>query len=179
MEQLRRLTAEWPAHSRPVLSNRSLKRVTAKTLCIYARQAVPFARYASQQDLYGDKQELEVALQLYLPQLANRFLRPFTSCLKFFFPFLDRTRVLADLRGQEEENPSVPTTPASRRMMLAIAFFVWTFLGAAEAVGVVVMFETMLRTCEALKIRAVDVIFRGNGVYRTIIRLGKSKNGRE
>ena len=179
MEQIRTQTAAWPANARPVLTARSLKRVTANTLAIYAQRAIEFVRFANQQGLWQSIADLEVALQLYLPQLADRYLRPFTSCLKFFFPFLDRTRVLADLRGQEQTNPSEPTTPVSRRMMLAIAFFLWAFLGVAEAIGVVVMFETMLRTCEALKIRAVDVIFRGMGVHRTIIRLGKSKNGRE
>ena len=164
---------------RPIQTIRSLKRVTANTLAVYAQRAIEFVRFANQQGLWQSIADLEVALQLYLPQLADKYLRPFTSSLKFFFPFLDRTRILADLRGQEQTNPSEPTTPVSRRMMLAIAFFFWSFLGVAEAVGVVVMFETMLRTCEALKIRAVDVIFRGNGVFRTIIRLGKSKNGRE
>ena len=41
------------------------------------------------------------------------------------------------------------------------------------------MFEGKLRTCEALKIRARDIIFSSNYVARTTIHLGKGKNGRE
>ena len=41
------------------------------------------------------------------------------------------------------------------------------------------MFEGKLRTCEALKVKAADIIFASDYVKQTTIRLKKNKNGRE
>ena len=41
------------------------------------------------------------------------------------------------------------------------------------------MFEGKLRTCEALRVEASDIIFSSEYVKQTTIRLGKTKNGRE
>ena len=41
------------------------------------------------------------------------------------------------------------------------------------------MFDAKLRTCEAIKVRGSDVIFRNQRIKNTTIRLGRTKNGRE
>ena len=81
-----------------------------------------------------------------------------SGALAYFFPSFTPLPVVADLKGLENIRESVPTTLITRKLMLALSMFFWSELTAAEAIAVVVMFERMLRTVGAPKVRAVDII---------------------
>ena len=154
-------------------------RVTQATVVKYAKAALPFCMFVSENDLFSGIETLEGAVGLFLPQVRDQDLRMLSGGMRHFFPFIGKTRISADWKGLEKTNERRPRTPASRRISRAFTHFLWEETSFAEATGVQTMFDGKLRTCEALKVRAVDVIFASSSVKNTTIRLGKTKNGRE
>ena len=69
----------WPRRILPILTDRSMLRVAASTLLSYARQILMFVIFANQQDLFHSREELETALQMYVAQIADRYLRACVS----------------------------------------------------------------------------------------------------
>ena len=161
------------------MTARSQGRVTQATLIKYAKAVLPFCRYVSNNGLFDGLETLEGAVGLFLPSVRDQDLRMLSGGLRFFFPFIGKTRISADLKGLEKSNDRRPRVPASKRISRAFTHFMWEELSFAESTGVQVMFDAKLRTCEALKVRASDVIFSSSSVRNTTIRLGKTKNGRE
>ena len=154
-------------------------RVTQATQIKYAKAVLPFCKYVSENDLFHGLEALEGAVGLFLPQVRDQDLRMLSGGLRFFFPFIGKTRISADLKGLEKSNERRPRVPASKKLSRAFTHYMWGELSFAEATGVQVMWDAKLRTCEALKVRAVDIIFSSDSVKNTTIRLGKTKNGRE
>ena len=154
-------------------------RVAKETTVKYAKAVLPFCKYVSENGLYGGLEALEGAVGLFLPSVRDQDLRMLSGGLRFFFPFIGKTRISADLKGLEKSNERRPRVPASKKLSRAFTHYMWGELSFAEATGVQVMFDAKLRTCEALKVRAIDVIFASSTVRSTTIRLGKTKNGRE
>ena len=154
-------------------------RVAQATTVKYAKAVLPFCKYVSENDLFNGLESLEGAVGLFLPSVRDQDLRMFSGGLRHYFPFIGKTRISADLKGLEKRNERRPRVPASEKLSRAFTQYMWGELSFAEATGVQVMFDGKLRTCEALKIRACDVIFASSSVKNTTIRLGKTKNGRE
>ena len=81
---------------------------------------------------------------------------------------MGRTRISADLKALEKMHKRKPRTPATRRISKAFAFYMWQETSFAEATGVQTMFEGKLRTCEALRVRACDIIFSSDYVQSLV-----------
>ena len=154
-------------------------RVAQATTVKYAKAVLPFCKYVSENDLFHGLESLEGAVGMFLPQVRDQDLRMLSGGLRHYFPFIGKTRISADLKGLEKTNERRPRVPASERLSRAFTHYLWGELSFAEATGAQVMFDAKLRTCEALKVRACDVIFASSAVRNTTIRLGKTKNGRE
>ena len=158
---------------------RSCGRVAANTLGKYAKAVLPYCKFAAEHGYFSSVGMLEGAVGEFLPRVRDTDLRMLSGRMKHFFPFVGKSRISADLKGLERTHERRPRTPASRRIARALAHFLWSKLSYAQATGVITMFEGKLRTCEALKVKAADVIFASERVKQTTIRLGKTKNGRE
>ena len=154
-------------------------RVAQATTVKYAKAVLPFCKYVSENDLFHGLETLEGAVGLFLPSVRDQDLRMLSGGLRHYFPFVGKTRISADLKGLEKTNERRPRVPASKKLSRAFTHYMWGELSFAEATGVQVMFDAKLRTCEALKVRACDIIFASSTVKSTTIRLGKTKNGRE
>ena len=164
---------------KPILSARALRRVTPHTLSIYVSACLAFFVAVSQViDL--DKQVLEVLAGDFAVNLRDCDLRPFHAGMRFFTPFLDLSRITAELKGLQQSTTTIPTAPVSYEMHVAFAHFCRVTFGAAAGAGVLVAFEGLLRCVELLKIKALDIVWRNNtSILRTTIRLGVTKNARE
>ena len=154
-------------------------RVARATLGKYAKAVLPYAKFVAKNGFFTSVEQMEGAVGLFLPEVRDADLRMLSGGMKHFFPFVGKTRISADLKGLEKTNERRPRTPASKRISRGFTRFVWEETSFAEATGVQTMFDAKLRICEAIKIRAIDVIFASDSVKNTTIRLGKTKNGRE
>ena len=140
----------------------------------YSKVVRPFYEFADQQAYCHDIVSFEVVFVCTFQRSRTRIGECFRGACIIFFPFLGRGRIIADLMGLGKSRQSEPTTPATRKIVArAFAMYMWTETSAAEATGVQTTFEGKMRTCEALKVRARDIIFSSTHVARTTIRLGK------
>ena len=154
-------------------------RVARATLGKYAKAVLPYVKFLNKHDLFGTVQDMEGAVGMFLPDVPDSQLRMLSGGMRHFFPFVGKTRISADLKGMEKQNERRPRTPASRRLSRGFTRFVWEQTSFSEGTGVQTMFDAKLRTCEALKVKASDIIFRNHRIKNTTIRLGRTKNGRE
>ena len=154
-------------------------RVARATLGKYAKAVISYVKFINKHEYFQTVQEMEGAVGMFLPEVPDSKLRILSGGMKHFFPFVGKTRISADLKGLERINERRPRTPASRRISRAFTRFVWEQTSFSEGTGVQTMFDAKLRTCEALKVRGSDIIFRTNRIKNTTIRLGRTKNGRE
>ena len=176
---MQQATAGWPRVLQPLLTARSLRRVTPNTLSIYVGACLGFfAAVAGVVDL--DKQLLEVLAADYATTLRDTDLRPYHAGLRFFVPFLDLSRITAELKGLQQSVVTIPTAPISYELHIAFAQFCRIMLGPPAGAGVLVAFEGLLRSSEMLKIKAIDIVWRNlTSIQRTTIRVGVTKNHRE
>ena len=154
-------------------------RVARATLGKYAKAVLPYVKFISKHEFFDSVEQMEGAVGMFLPEVPDSQLRMLSGGMRHFFPFVGKTRISADLKGLEKTNERRPRTPASRRISRGFTRFVWEETSFSESTGVQSMFDAKLRTCEALRVRAVDVIFRNHRIRNTTIRLGRTKNGRE
>ena len=154
-------------------------RVARATLGKYAKAVISYVKFINKHEYFQTVQEMEGAVGMFLPEVPDSKLRILSGGMKHFFPFVGKTRISADLKGLERINERRPRTPASRRISRGFTRFVWEQTSFSEGTGVQTMFDAKLRTCEALKVRGSDIIFRTNRIKNTTIRLGRTKNGRE
>ena len=154
-------------------------RVARATLGKYAKAVLPYVKFLNKHDLFGTVQDMEGAVGMFLPDVPDSQLRMLSGGMRHFFPFVGKTRISADLKGMEKQNERRPRTPASRRLSRGFTRFVWEQTSFSQGTGVQTMFDAKLRTCEALKVKASDIIFRNHRIKNTTIRLGRTKNGRE
>ena len=169
---------------RPLCSERSTCRVQANTLQgVYLPAILKFVKYVNRTaPMYGLELSRDVLSFLageYAVFLSNTEVRPFHAGLNFFMPFLDRSRVTAELKGLERMVPTVPTTPFTYELVISLAIYALGTLGPEQAVGVIVGFFGLLRSAEIIQIRGVDVLLRCASVFMTTIRLSKTKSNRE
>ena len=182
VERIRNATAAWRPGLRPVSSWRASKRVQAKTLTLYVAAALLFVIFVNglgQAATWGNPDDLAFFAGEYTVLLENSKVRVFHASFQYFWPFIEKSRVTAELKGLEKSTNRNPTTPITFRLLTTLAWFVSRHAGLAPAVGVILAFGALLRTKELLAIRRTDIIWRGGHVVRTHIRLGYTKNNRE
>ena len=180
--QLRDRTMFWPVVLQPTASERANRRVKPATSRTYLRGILPFVSLINTAQVPLTNENLSYMAGQHAVSLRSTDVRAFHSGFKFFFPFLDHTRVTAELKGIEKIEPSLPTVPLTLPILVCLVMWTWTKYGLARAVGLIVGFFGLLRSAEIHKIRRSDVMFRGDGrshVKVTTIRLGTTKNGRE
>ena len=134
-------------------------RVARATLGKYAKAVLPYVKFLNKHDFFGTVQDMEGAVGMFLPDVPDSQLRMLSGGMRHFFPFVGKTRISADLKGMEKQNERRPRTPASRRLSRGFTRFVWEQTSFSEGTGVQTMFDAKLRTCEALKVKASDIIF--------------------
>ena len=115
----------------------------------------------------------------YAIDLEDSQLRPFHASFQYFWPFIDKSRITCELKGLEKTANKVPTTPITYSLTTSMARWLWKRYGLGPAVGVLVAFGGLLRTKEILCVKKCDIIWRGDHVVQTTIRLGITKNNRE
>ena len=179
---MRANTERWRPGLRPVSSTRGLNRVAIATIALYLAACLPFVLYVEQKGLegtHGSHEDLAYFAGEYATTLSNQKIRSFHAGFQYFWPFIDKSRVTAELKGLEKCVPRVPTTPITFNLMCTLAWFVKVNYGMPQAVGIIVCFGALLRSAELVKVRVCDVIFREKHIVRTYIRLGSTKNNRE
>lgn len=154
-------------------------RVASGTLLLYLAAVLPYVNHVNNSSLSPTIHELAFQAGEYSQNLRDCDVRVFHSGFSHFFPFVDRARITAELKGVEKCTPKNPTTPFTWKMMISLSYFARQTLGLPQAVGVIVGFSCLLRTAELIRVRVLDIIFRGGHVARTTIRLGLTKNNRE
>ena len=164
---------------RPVNTFRSNSRNKPSTVDGYLDVLLPFVERINKLTLPITVDELGYQAGIHSVSLNDSKVRIFHASLGYFLPFINRTRVTAELKGLEKLRPSTPASPLTFPLLIALsAFCSWTY-GFAQAVGVVIGFFGLLRAQEISKIRKIDVMIRGGDIKLTTIRLGQTKNGRE
>ena len=186
---VRQMTDGWSESTRPILSKRSMSRVQPATLITYLKAIVLFVSSVDMQRQRGifpshphrvqSKEEVEMLAANHAYTLPDGEVRGFHASFGFFFPWCDRSRLTAELKGIEKCSPSTPTTPMTYAMVIAMAVYARATLGLPQAVGVVIGFFGLLRSAEILRVRACDVMLRGGATALTTIRLLSTKSGRE
>ena len=175
-------TRFWRPGLRPHCSMRATGRVQPSTILLYAAACLLFIAFCNLKGnlvWQGTSDDLAYYAGEYAVTLENSKVRGFHAGLQHFWPFLDKSRVTAELKGVEKCTPKVPTTPMTFLLATAFASYVRRTVGMPQAVGILVAFGTLLRTAELVKIRRSDIIWRSQYVVRTTIRLGETKNNRE
>ena len=149
-------------------------------MIVYLAAVLPFVIYVNQRGFPLTSNNLAFMAGEFAVSLQDSKIRGFHAGLNHFFPFLDHTRVTAELKGIEKSTPSSPTTPFTLQMLVAFAYFVRMTFGMPQMTGILCAFDGLMRSIELLKVRAIDVILRNNTTVRqTSIRLGTTKNNRE
>ena len=161
---LRQMTESWTEPTRPILSKRSMSRVQPATLITYLKAILLFAASVETQRQRGifpshpyrvqSKEEVEMLAANHAYTLQDGEVRSFHASFGFFFPWCDRSRLTAELKGIEKCSPSTPTTPMTYAMVIAMAVYARATLGLPQAVGVVIGFFGLLRSAEILRVRA-------------------------
>ena len=164
-------------------NSRSNSRVADSTILKYGALVVAFCiRVNSELPLIGPLTDDKLAYiaGVHACAISDTDLRNFHAGFKFFFPWIDKTRVTAELKGLERERSPVPRNPFTACLLLALAFFTRQYYGLPQAVGMCVGFCGLLRPSEILRVRAIDVILRTAFIRVTTIRLQyRTKNGRQ
>ena len=120
------LTAAWPILLQPLNTRRSNLRVAAATIVTYLAAIVPYCHHVNDHYValgYVLTAELlaYAAGEFASTRLADGQIRPLHSGIKFFFPFIDRSRITAELKGVEKSTTRIPTTPLTFPMLVALA----------------------------------------------------------
>ena len=164
---------------RPLATRRSVQRVQPGTALLYLAAVLPYVAFVNASTLNPSQYELAFFAGEFSQDLRDGDVRVFHSSFVHFFPMIDRSRITAELKGVERCTVKTPTTPFTYKMMISLAYYARQTLGLPQAVGIIVGFSTLLRSVEIIKIRVLDIIFRGGHVAKTTIRLGLTKNNRE
>ena len=130
---------------RPVNTFRSNSRNRLSTVDSYLDVLMPYVDRVNAVSVPLTPDELSYQAGIHSVGLNDSKVRIFHASLGYFFPFINRTRVTAELKGLEKLRPSTPASPLTVPLLIALsAFCSWTY-GFAQAVGVVVGFFGLLR----------------------------------
>ena len=148
---------------------------------LYLTALVPFCVYVNQNAPLSSlcAEYLSFLMGQFAMELDDHKVRAFHASVKFFMPFCNPSRVTAELKGIEKSHVTVPTTPFTVKLVIALSFFARQHYGIQCAVGVLVAFFGLLRSQELIRVRPIDVMMRQSFNSKTAIRLGVTKNNRE
>ena len=99
---LQSLTEEWPYALQPVSSERSSQRVNSATCTKYLSALIPYVQRVNAHCSTLDLNVLAFVAGQHAITLPNKDVRIFHAAFSFFFGFVDKARVTAELKGVEK-----------------------------------------------------------------------------